>query len=330
MQLIWDTKHKAATFAKSIRKQLHSRMYGNCAVLLYHRVCNYTSDPQLLCVTPENFESHIRFLKQNYTVLDIEEWKNNILNHKKFKPNSVVITFDDGYEDNFSQALPILEKYKVQVLFYICTGNINTDKEFWWDELERLLLFDPVNKTSLKIEIKGIKREVGLNKSERETLYSDLLPVLRSMRPEDRNAILKDLILQTGNSSTRATHRSMTWEEVKKMSASGSTVIGAHTLNHPSLAVLSVKEQQEEIGESKRILEEKIGKPVEHFSYPFGTKLDYTDDTIRLCRELQFKIVSANYPYIAHSHSDPFQVPRFLVRDWDLPRFKSELNSFFK
>lgn len=330
MQLIWDTKHKAATFAKSIRKQLHSRMYGSCAVLLYHRVCNYITDPQLLCVTPENFENQIRFLKQNYSVLDIEEWKNNILNQKKFKPKSVVITFDDGYEDNFSQALPILEKYKVQALFYICAGNINTDKEFWWDELERLLLFDPVNKSPLKIDIKGKNQEVGLNKSEREKLYSDLLPVLRSMKPEDRNAILKDLILQTGNSMTRVSHRSMSWEEVKKMSASRSAVIGAHTLNHPSLAALNLMEQKEEVGQSKSILEEKIGKPVEHFSYPFGTKLDYTDETMQLCRELKYIIVSANYPYITHSHSDPFQVPRFLVRDWDLPRFKSELTGFFK
>ncbi len=304
-------------------------MYGSCAVLLYHRVADYLHDPQQLCVRPENFEKQISFLKENYTILSIEEWKYNILNHKKFKNGSIVITFDDGYEDNILNAVPILEKLNVEALFYICTGNIGTPDEFWWDELERMLLLNPNVRSEIKIKVKGITLASTTDGRQRELIYSDLLPLLRSSAPEERKASLRELSEQVGKTEPRVSHRSMNWNQVKQLTASKIATLGAHTHNHPSLAVLSHDEQRSEIEQSVQLLEANTGKFIDHFSYPFGTKLDYTSRTMKLCKELGLNLVAANYPYITHSRTDPFQVPRYLVRDWDLWQFTSEVKRFF-
>lgn len=329
MQLIWDTKHKAKSIASKILKQWHSAMYGSCAVLLYHRVSEYTNDPQLLCVSPENFDKQLEFLKNNYTVLTIEEWKTNILQHKKFKSGSIVISFDDGYEDNFLHALPILEKNGTQALFYVCTGNLNTPNEFWWDELENILLLSKPVGQELSIDLNGLIKKYGTDIEQRNTLYQELLPVLRKMHPNKRSITLKQLSEQFGNPAPRASHRSMSFEQLKKMSGSNAAVIGAHTHNHPSLAALSMEEQKSEIQHSKQIVEDLLGTKIEHFSYPFGTKMDYTQGTMNLCKEAGFHLVASNYPYITHAYTDPFQVPRFLVRDWQLNEFKSAIHNFF-
>ena len=102
-------------------------------VLLYHRVTTLISDPQLLAVSPDHFRAHLQFLKSNYTLVRFEEdWS-------KVEKPAVAITFDDGYADNARETLPILEKLRVPATFFVSTGTIGTEHEFWWDELEHLV-----------------------------------------------------------------------------------------------------------------------------------------------------------------------------------------------
>lgn len=105
-------------------------------ILLYHRVAELETDPQMLAVSPENFSKHMKFLKKNYDVLRFEDdWE-------KVKSPSVVVTFDDGYVDNLINAKPILEQYDVSATIFVATGNIGNNKEFWWDDVERIILLN--------------------------------------------------------------------------------------------------------------------------------------------------------------------------------------------
>ncbi|MEK9772083.1 MAG: polysaccharide deacetylase family protein, partial [Opitutae bacterium] len=88
---------------------------------------------------PENFEQHLIFLKENYELISTQTLKERIIT-KNLSNRSICLTFDDGYYDNFSEALPILEKYQIPATIFVCTGNIGTENEFWWDMLENLLL----------------------------------------------------------------------------------------------------------------------------------------------------------------------------------------------
>ena len=120
-----------------------SKTLNGCAVLLYHRVFRPTIDAQLLSVYPENFEQHLIFLKENYELISTQTLKERIIT-KNLTNRSICLTFDDGYFDNFSEALPLLQKYQIPATIFVCTGNIDTENEFC-DIKENLLLSNTEN-----------------------------------------------------------------------------------------------------------------------------------------------------------------------------------------
>lgn len=301
-------------------------------LLLYHRVTNLGLDPQSLSVKPDHFYEQIDFLKKNYSLLTVEEFCECFTRRKKLPPKSVVLTFDDGYADNYHEALPILESLKAQALFYITTSNLDTDKELWWDELERILLGPHSLPDSIETLNAGETLRFPTSSSaERSSSYNSLHPYLKYAHPEERNKMLELLRESAGiGPNGRETHRLMTTEELRHLSNSHGAVIGAHTINHPSLSVLSYKQQWQEIAESKRILETMLNNNILHFSYPYGSKKDYNADTVEICRQLGFKMVCSNYFGQVHSWTNRFEIPRVLVRDWNGQLFSEYMTKFFK
>lgn len=315
---------------QNLHKKYHHLWYGRCVVLLYHRIINLDFDPQLLAVSIENFESQMELLKQKYSCLTIEEFHQYLDSGKKIPKNSVVITFDDGYRDNFLNALPILERYNFQALFYITTGNINSNKEFWWDEVEKILYSK--NSPNLN-EIFWGNFYFSLeswNAEKRDDLYMKILPFFRGLEVDQRNMYLIELRrIFCLNEEGRNTHLSMSLEELKEFSQSKSVVIGGHTVNHPSLAHINLVNQEFEIKKSIQFLEDCIGGKIVDFSYPFGTRSNYNLETIRICNELGINYVAANFPKKVDKRSDKFQFSRFLVRNWNAKEFENQLEIYF-
>lgn len=101
--------------------------------------------------------------------------------------------------------------------------------------------------------------------------------------------------------------------------------IGAHTVNHPLLAAESPQRQREEIEQSKTSLKKILGKPVSSFSYPFGTRRDYSSITIEAARSAGFEMACSNFEAVVTAETDQLQIPRFIVRDWDGPEFTRRL-----
>ena len=201
----------------SFRKASDISMNGACLVLLYHRVSTYETDPQLLCVTPDNFDKQISYLRSNYNLLSVDDFYSIVSNKKKFPAKSVLLTFDDGYVDNLTYALPILEKHSAQALFYICPGNFESDREFWWDEVERHIILSSNFPKEFNLSIGEKEFTSSNNQSERLRLYQELLPVLRSMEFKSRDEIISNISSMTGDTLPRKSHRSMTWPELITM-----------------------------------------------------------------------------------------------------------------
>ena len=103
--------------------------------------------------------------------------------------------------------------------------------------------------------------------------------------------------------------------------------LGAHTVNHPYLSSLSTEEQRMEILKSKKTIEEQINKPVASFAYPYGTRQSYTSETVSLLKELKFANACSNFRGRIGSRTDLFQLPRFLVRNWDGDEFLQRLKA---
>lgn len=293
-------------------------------VLIYHRVTTLSSDPQLLAVSPDNFLNQMLYIKNNFPVLRFED------NWSKVKEPSVVITFDDGYADNVMEALPLLEKVGVPATFFVSTGELGSNREFWWDDLERTLLEEREFPPTFELRDERFGRNwPTMSCVERSALYQEIHPLIKQLDVVSRKDWCKQLrdwagIVEEG----RATHRVMTINGLQKLAASGLATIGAHTVSHTPLATLSSAEQQREIVESKRQLEELTGRDINVFSYPFGGKGDYNGASVRICREAGFVRAASNFPGQVHRWTDPHQIPRHLVRNWPLEIFQRKIKEF--
>ncbi len=242
---------------------------NNIAILMYHRVIENNYNFWKLNISPKIFEDHIRFISENYNVLRLEDdWSQLVNSNEKY----VVITFDDGYVDNYKYAFPILEKYKVPATIFVSTDLIGTNDMYWWDELEKIFIIDEFEGNFI-FEQREYKI---LNNDDREKACMEIRNYLKDLVPDDRNERLEDLreILGINKANTEEL-RCVRSEELKRMAESDYITIGCHTKSHLSMGKNKSKELLEsEVRDSKKILEEHIGKGITTFAYPFGGDSD--------------------------------------------------------
>ena len=293
-------------------------------VLAYHRVADLKQDPQALAVGAERFRSQMRFLRDHYLLLRLDEsWP------RVGRP-AAIVTFDDGYADNATTALPILEQERVPATFFVSAGAVESGREFWWDELERWLLTDAPLPATIEFG-DGQDRRAWSTRSpeDRMTLYHALHARLRGLSPARREPLLEELRAAVGADPTpRPSHRPLTKAEVARLGESRWASVGAHGVSHTPFASLSLEAQREEMRASRDRLRSWSGAEVRSFSFPFGGRGDFTRDSVRIARAIGFGRVAANSPGQLRRLYNPYVVPRFLVRDWDEERFGAELVRF--
>lgn len=294
-------------------------------VLIYHRVTTLSSDPEMLAVTPENFRDQMRYLKENVELTRFEDdWSNTP------KP-AVAVTFDDGYADNALNALPILEETGVPATFFISTGTIGTLHEFWWHELERIIMEEPTLPASFTLSDNRLgKTWPSGNGRERQDFYNGIVRLMNDADAECRNNWMMQLRRWAGTEAAFVdTHQSISVDELRLLAGSNRVTIGAHTVTHTRLSSLPLDRQREEITTSGKQLEGWLDREIPVFSYPFGRRCDYTKETVSLCREAGFTKAAANFPGQAHRWTDPYQIPRHLVRNWPVEVFAEKLRGFW-
>lgn len=311
-------------YVRSIKNRALNMFDSPVMVLIYHRVTTLPTDPQLLAVSPDNFREQMKFLKENFPVLRFEDdWSD-------MKEPSVVVTFDDGYADNALEVLPILEEVGVPATFFVSTGTIGTNREFWWDELEHLILGERSFSASFKLSDSiSIREWPTATTSDRYMMYKEVHPLMKKVDYSIREEWLNRLrSWANAGEDGRETHRPLTVDELLRLDRNKWVTIGAHTVNHIPLSILSYDRQRKEIVDSKEQLEKWIGHEVRVFSYPFGTKDDYNRDSVRICIEVGFKKAASNFFGQAHRWTDPYQIPRQLVRNWPLEVFREKIRRF--
>lgn len=315
------------------RKLLSSIYYfqSHVKVLLYHRINSLLHDPLQLAVYPENFYEQLNSLKKKYSFITVEELSDALLNNKKIKGKTILITFDDGYADNFTYALPILESLQVPAIFFITTSHLNTNEELWWDELSRIILQNNhLPEKIILVQQSPENREINLPTSNKEILFNTIHDYLKFANLSYRNKILISLREQIHNTLEKnIDNRLMNFDELNKMSQSKFVTIGAHTVNHLSLGIQQVNDQQNEIIESKKILERVIKKPVNFFAYPYGTTKDFSEQTVRLLAESGWQLAFANYYGFVNVKTSLYKIPRILARNWLPEQLEKNINRIF-
>lgn len=318
-------------------------------ILLYHRVTELKCDPWSLAVTPAHFSEHLQVLHEWYQPVRLTDLA-AALHSGDLSKGWVALTFDDGYADNLHEARPILARYGIPATMFLVAGAIGSNREFWWDELERILLTPGRLPETLCLEIgprsfswnlgaaarhseEEIRRHAGWKAREtapgpRQELFCELWERLRLLPAGAREDALNRLLSWAGlGPAPRSSHRVLDREEVQELASDGFIDIGAHTMTHPVLSSLSLVDQQTELEQGKAILEGIVGPgTVTSFAYPFGKAEDYGADTVTLVREAGYRSACLNMTGPVLRSSDPYQLRRVYISDCDGATFAEKLS----
>ena len=238
----------------------------------------------------------------------------------------VVVTLDDGYRDNLTNALPIAESKGVPITVFVTSGILGNHKGLWWDRLGTLLRSRPPHVREIELPVVGQNVRVPLGSSG---IRADLDSVRRHLLPlrvTDIERALDAISEQWQVGSTPPPDAgTLTTEDLRQLAASDTVTIGAHTADHVRLRDRSAQEQQDTISGSKQELEQSIGRAVSHFAYPFGGPDDFDDRSVGAVRSAGFDTACTTVPGTARSSTDPYRLPRRLVMDWGRLRFRAQM-----
>lgn len=236
----------------------------NLVILNYHRAS-------------DNMKQHMRYLRRHYRVLHLEDALTELFDpadHKKNRSDRrlpLVITLDDGYYDNYSNAFKLATELQVPITIFLIPGYIENGQRFWWYEPEQLLAQACVHEVVIDEQTYHLD-----NAAERKVLEQLIdKRVRRASSVVERETFLA-WIRQALDEPPLVTAAEkpalpMTWEEVLEMDRSDWVSFGAHTMHHPILAYLAdPAEASYEVCESRAVLEQKLGHPVRTFAYPVG------------------------------------------------------------
>lgn len=303
---------------------------------MYHRVADLTIDPWGLAVTPHHFAEQLSVLQKHCDVMPLDEMTQRLARGEDLH-HTAAITFDDGYADNAQNAAPALEEAGLPATFFIVAGYIGSGGEFWWDELERLLLHPGTLPRSLTLTIDGQPhtyatgdaahysedafqqhrawRAVTRPSGPRQALFLALWKHLRTQPAVKRAHLLRQIrVWADAAPDTRPCYRTLTHAELSTLAAQDGVEIGAHTMTHPDLPTLAPEAQHLEIRQSKRTLEAVLEQPVHSFSYPYGR---HNDRTVAIARAVGLDCACTTTDGRALPKTHPFRLPRLTVPNLD-------------
>jgi peptidoglycan/xylan/chitin deacetylase (PgdA/CDA1 family) len=301
------------------------------AILAYHSV---VEDPQLTDYilgssrARAHFERHIETLARKFSPVTIDDVAEFAKAGKRLPPRAVAVTFDDGFADNYEVALPILSRYGVPATFYIMVEAVENGTLPWYCRIR--FAFNTTKKSAWTYA--QTNRTYPLTTPEERRAA---MPVAW-----DRGAALAgkaqqefvegiERALEIDPLAAKAKHGlMMDWEQVRSLSKAGHT-IGGHTLSHPNVAQVSVDEARSEIAGCRQRLEERLGAPVEHFSYPHpALNPHWSSLTLGITREAGFKSAVLTTYGSVRSGDDPLALKR-MYTPADLDQFTLNLQTTF-
>jgi peptidoglycan/xylan/chitin deacetylase (PgdA/CDA1 family) len=310
-------------------KRVYLGFQPRAVVLMYHRVAEGVVDPFSLCVSPHNFQAQLDVLTERYRVLRLEDILAR-LQEGNLPSRAVAITFDDGYADNAHAAADLLARSETPATVFVTSGYLNGKREYWWDELVRLV-FESRSDPSLWVAEDPELSSACQPGAGKEEIIRQLQPLLRGQSPDRLDATLARIAVRAGlERIVRETHRPMSAAECAALANGGLVTIGAHTIHHAWLSALSEADQQKELRESKRALEEITGAPVRTMAYPYGRKESVSSQTLGLVRDAGFTAACANERGLVKADVNPYWIPRFLPHDLDGDAFAKRMEGFFQ
>ena len=302
---------------------------GRACVICYHRILpddEFEADksPNYNLIMPTSkFAEQMEFLSENHEVVSMD----GLVDYLESEPDRdsnkfvVAVTFDDGYKDNLTHALPILEQYNIPAIIYITTRFPEGDTWMWWNEI-----WDYLDKNDA-LEVNDLN-EGRTIRTPRQKIkcFNKLFDWILNLSYEKQKKYVETITKSVARK--QYSNLCLNWEEIKILDQHPLVTIGAHTNSHPNLKKLTEQEAFAEMSYSKNLLEEKLKHSVEHFAYPFGTPNEADVREFELASRCGFRTAVTTRPESIRSpplHAIPrLVVPSFL----SLHGFKGKLSGW--
>lgn len=295
------------------------RNTSGTVILCYHSINDLNNskifNPNI--VGTENFIKQVKFLMKYYNVLSLDYFIEN--QRKLTGKRNVIITFDDGYKDNFTIAYPILQKYKLPATIFLATDFINICKIKFEDFIT--YLFSVNNVTTIDLHSLNLKKTLK-TKNERDATLAEICYTLNKLDIDKSEEVINELCTKYNIESDRLNGVDdimLTWDEIKQMDRQLIS-IGSHSVSHQNLTKLSHKQQINEITKSKSIIEYQLNTLIAGFSYPLGFS---DNNVISALKVTGYKYAITTVPGINNGDIDLFKLKRIsAVNNFHLFKFQ--------
>lgn len=340
--MVSESTHEAKT--PSIRERLGELCYSagllsplqrvrawwqkDLRILAYHRVMplpdpdSFDFDLELISATPESFREQMLLVKQRYRPMRLTDVAAAINAGDALPPDAVVITFDDGYDDNYHVAYPILKELGIPATFFVSTGHIDTGRPYAYDWLVHLILLSQAPR--LELPELGMDLPMPVGRAARRALATSVLNHMKEISALDQAAMIRRLEREwnmPSDCAVPADCRPMTWDQLREMHAAG-LEIGSHGVNHWMLSKLPREELEREVLDSKDALLRELGPMPLLMSYPVGSNRAFDQQVIEVTREAGYGVACS---YIGGTNPQPadnryslyrLAVERYIGKRW--------------
>ncbi len=263
----------AAIHYSGVGRALAPAARGVGALLMLHHVRPRSADGfasnRILEITPEFLETTIiEVRKAGFDIVSMDEAHARMTGAVKAARPFVCFTFDDGYRDNRDHALPIMRKHNAPFTVYVASEFADGEGFLWWIVLERVV----AKRQFLSVQIAGVTEAFRCTSDrEKAAAFDRIYWGLRALPENETRAIVAQLADESGiDCLAPCRELAMTWAELRAFERDPLVTIGAHTMSHHALAKLGTLEAHAEITGSITRVELELGKPCQHFCYPYG------------------------------------------------------------
>jgi len=286
------------------------------SILMYHGFSQSSENKGLTNfegkhINIDIFEEHLKLFAKYCTPISLDD----LILKDKLPSNPIVLTFDDGYKNNYTYAFPLLMKYKVPATIFVTTGFVDHTNYMWTDRLE--FIIDNTHSKHIDILWENSRLTFELSTYEQKIkTISSIKNYLKTLSESKKLSFLdklqEDLEIEYDWDKIPSLLLPLTWDEIREMRECGLISIGSHTVTHSILSRCTYEEQQKELMLSRQRITEELKEDCILFAYPNGQIIDYNQETMKLLRELGYLgAVTTVVGYINNSNIDNFQLNRF-------------------
>lgn len=285
----------------------HGSKFG---ILCYHRV-GTEGVPLFSRLAPNVFEAQMRYVRKHYRIVSLGQLCAEIRDGVRVTP-TLAITFDDGYRDLYTHAFPVLREYRIPATIYLIGRSMETGEAPWYDRLFAILaaMNDPV----LELELDTVRSFILSSRNARLAATWEIVCYLRSIPATERRKWCAKFEARMSVPDACLQDRMLTWDQVRTMQNAG-VFFGAHTMTHPSVSQLDPSEMEEEIGNSKSLLEGHLGSEISDFAYPFGKPSDCSPAAENMLARAGYRSAVTTTAGVNLAFANPLRLLRMQIGD---------------